>query len=177
MICPACHEHVEEGLRFCPHCGAPQRVEQSGHPMLGTTVGRNFRLEELLGRGAMGTIFKATQLSLGKAVVIKVLHKHLAASTSQTKRFEQEARAASLISHPNVIQIIDFGQAADGAMYIAMEYIPGVDLAELLFTSFPLDHRRVIRIVEQICFGLDEAHACGRHARACVEGVGVCVAL
>jgi len=124
-------------------------------------VGSNFRLLEQVGRGAMGTIFKAEQLSLGKTVVIKLLHKHLASSTSQTKRFEQEARAASMVSHPNVIQIIDFGRANDGSMYIAMEYVPGVDLAELLFNSFPLDHRRVVRVVEQICYGLDEAHACG----------------
>ena len=129
--------------------------------MLGKLIGQNFRIEEILGRGAMGTIFKATQLSLGKAVVIKLLHKHLAASTSQTKRFEQEARAASIVSHPNVIQIIDFGHADDGSLYIAMEYVPGVDLAELLFNSFPVDHRRVIKVMEQICFALDEAHACG----------------
>jgi serine/threonine protein kinase len=129
--------------------------------MLGKLIGMNFRLEGILGRGAMGTIFRATQLSLGKSVVIKLLHKHLAASTSQTKRFEQEARAASIVSHPNVIQIIDFGHADDGSLYIAMEYVPGVDLAELLFNSYPIDHRRVIKIVEQICYALDEAHACG----------------
>jgi eukaryotic-like serine/threonine-protein kinase len=159
--CSSCDKVIDEGLRFCPHCGAPRTPSATPHRMLGKTVGANFRLEELLGQGAMGTIFKATQLSLGKAVVIKLLHKHLAASTSQTKRFEQEARAASLVAHPNVIQIIDFGRATDGSMYIAMEYVPGVDLAELLFASFPLDYRRVIRIVEQICYGLDEAHACG----------------
>ena len=161
MHCPACQKEVSLGLRFCPHCGAPQATDAQAHPLLGKLIGQNFRLEELLGRGAMGTIFKATQLSLGKAVVIKLLHKHLAASTSQTKRFEQEARAASIIAHPNVIQIIDFGHADDGSLFIAMEYVPGVDLAELLFNSFPIDHRRVIKIMEQICFALDEAHACG----------------
>jgi eukaryotic-like serine/threonine-protein kinase len=143
--------------------------------MLGKRIGSNFRLEELLGRGAMGTIFKATQLSLGKSVVIKLLHKHLAGSTSQTKRFEQEARAASLVSHPNVIQIIDFGHADDGSLYIAMEYVPGVDLAELLFNSFPIDHRRVIKVTEQICYALDEAHACGvLHRDLKPENIMVC---
>ena len=129
--------------------------------MMGTIIGGNFKLDKVLGRGAMGTIYKATQLSLGKAVVIKLLHKHLAESVSQTKRFEQEALAASIVSHPNVIQIIDFGHADDGSLYIAMEYVPGVDLAELLFNNFPLDPRRVIKIVEQVCYALDEAHACG----------------
>ena len=114
MNCPACHKEVTLGLRFCPHCGAPQTVSDEVNPWTGRVVGGNFKLGEILGRGAMGTIFRATQLSLGKTVVI-ALHKHLAESVSQTKRFEQEARAAGIVSHPNVIQIIDFGRTDDSS--------------------------------------------------------------
>src|SRR5207249_3389429 len=76
-----------------------------------------------------------------------------------SKRFHREARAASRLNHPNCISIIDFGQAENGALFIAMEFVDGVDLAELLFRQHPLGTERVLRILKQVCQALDEAHA------------------
>ncbi|MGM0577058.1 MAG: serine/threonine-protein kinase [Myxococcota bacterium] len=129
--------------------------------MLGRTVGGNFRLLGIIGTGAMGTIYKAEQLSLGKTVVIKLLHRHLLVDPTLARRFHREARAASLLNHPNCIQVIDFGEAEDGSLYIAMEFVKGRDLAEVLFREFPLDARRTVHIVKQIALALDEAHAAG----------------
>ena len=129
--------------------------------MVGRTIAENFRLMAALGSGAMGTIYKAQQLSLGKTVVIKLLHRHLLGDPTLSKRFHREAQAASRLNHPNVIQIIDFGAMDNGSLFIAMEHVAGVDLAELLYRDYPLDPRRVVHILKQTCFALDEAHANG----------------
>jgi hypothetical protein len=95
----------------------------------GRTIGRNFRIERLLGEGAMGQVYLAEQLSLGKKVAIKVLHRHLARDPALARRFQREAKSASQLNHANSIQIIDFGQDAEGALFIAMELLEGATSA------------------------------------------------
>ena len=161
--CHECLERVPISAAVCPHCGAPAlpQAKSNSDEHQEEVVGGNFRLDGPIGRGSMGTIYRAKQLSLGKTVVLKILHNHLMDNATQLGRFEQEARAASMLAHPNVIQIIDLGRCKGGAPYIAMEYIPGRDLCELLYQDFPIDHLRVIKIATQICCALDEAHANG----------------
>ncbi|MFO0744882.1 MAG: protein kinase [Myxococcota bacterium] len=129
--------------------------------MIGQMVVGKYKVEGQLGSGAMGTIYKAEQVALGKTVVIKLLHKHLLSDPELIQRFHREARAASRLNHPNCVQIIDFGTTDDGSLYIAMEYIQGIDLATLLERSHPVDLRRLIHIIKQVCQALDEAHANG----------------
>src|SRR5262252_8548698 len=115
----------------------------------GRVIAGNFRIERLLGKGAMGQVFLAEQLSLGKKVAIKVLHKHLQGDEALAKRFHREARAASSLNHPNSLQIIDFGQSDGGELFIAMELLAGRDLNEIIQAEFPLPLSRVIRIMGQ----------------------------
>lgn len=129
--------------------------------MVGRTIAGKYQIASVLGSGAMGTIFKAEQTALGKTVVIKVLHRHLLGDPELIQRFHREARAASRLNHPNCVQIMDFGTLDDGALYIAMEFIQGIDLATLLERSHPIDFRRLIHIAKQVCQALDEAHANG----------------
>ncbi len=161
--CPKCGVAVEATARFCPECGfhLSEAPFQTGDPFVGKVIAGNYRLEESIGSGAMGTIYRATQLSLNKKIVIKLLHRHLLGDPTLAKRFEREAKAASLLDNPNCINVIDFGQTDDGTLYIAMEFIEGVDLAELVYQEHPLAWRRIISIVKQICTALDEAHANG----------------
>lgn len=147
--------------RFCLNCGSDTTREPEKDPLLGKTLVGKYLIQESIGSGAMGTIYKAEQTALGKTVVIKVLHKHLLADPELIQRFHREARAASRLNHPNCVQIMDFGTLEDGALYIAMEYIQGIDLATLLEREYPLDHRRLIGIVKQVMMALDEAHANG----------------
>ena len=133
----------------------------SSDPMVGRTISDNFKLLSAIGSGAMGTIYKAQQLSLGKTIVIKLLHRHLLGDPTLSKRFHREAKAASRLNHPNLIQIIDFGQMDNGLLFIAMEHVAGIDLAEMVYRDFPLDERRIVHILKQVCFALDEAHANG----------------
>src|SRR5438132_595658 len=84
-------------------------VMAESSPLLGRVIAGKFRIERLLGAGAMGEVYVAEQTSIGKRVAIKVLHKHLTGEAGIAKRFHREARAASILEHPNCIQIIDFG--------------------------------------------------------------------
>jgi serine/threonine-protein kinase len=125
----------------------------------GRVIAGNFRIERLLGRGAMGQVYLAEQISLGKKVAIKVLHRHLQGDEALAKRFQREAKAASSLNHPNSLQIIDFGQAQSGELFIAMELLSGRDLANVIHKEFPLPIERMVRIMTQVLAALDEAHA------------------
>src|SRR6185369_7620109 len=130
-------------------------------PLPGRVIAGNFRIDGLIGSGAMGNVYKAEQLSLGKQVAIKVLHPHLMGDEKLVGRFKREAKSASLLNHPNSIQIIDSGEDRDGTLYIAMELLNGRDLAQVIHDEFPLPPLRVARIMTQVLNALDEAHAQG----------------
>jgi len=142
-----------------PNASGPNATEPD--PLLNRVIAGNFRIERLLGSGAMGNVYKAEQLSLGKAVAIKVLHAHLMSDEKLVMRFKREAKSASLLNHPNSIQIIDSGQDRDGTFYIAMELLAGRDLAHVIRDDFPLPLPRITRIMSQVLSALDEAHAQG----------------
>ncbi len=162
--CWNCGSSVPESYRYCLNCGADTNAEspeEPADPLIGSTVAGKFLIEASIGSGAMGTIYRAVQTSLSKTIVIKVLHSHLLGDPELSARFHREAKAASLLNHPNCVQIIDFGQTDNGSLYIAMEYIQGLDLADLLERDYPIEHRRLVGITKQICLALDEAHANG----------------
>ena len=121
----------------------------------------NFRLDERIGAGGMGVIYRACQLSLDKVVAVKVLHEHLAADQGIVSRFHREAHAAGSLRHPHTITIIDFGQTHDGMLFIAMEYLDGRDLGRILGASGRLPPKRAVHIAMQVLEALDEAHAEG----------------
>ena len=109
----------------------------------------------------MGRVYRARQLVLDKRVVLKVLHQELLSDARTVARFQREARAASRLNHPNSINILDFGVAEDGELFIAMEYVDGHDLHYLLSNEWPLSEPRIIRIVSQVLSALADAHAAG----------------
>ncbi len=161
-VCWKCGAQVADAHRFCMKCGSDQsRAAGAADPLIGRTLVNKYRIDAPIGSGAMGTIYRAEQVALGKVIVIKVLHRHLMGDNELLQRFEREARAASRLNHPNCVQIIDFGSLPDGALYIAMEFIDGIDLADLIEREYPIPHLRVVRIAKQICVALDEAHANG----------------
>jgi serine/threonine protein kinase len=127
----------------------------------GSTLAGKFEVIDLLGEGAMGRIYRARQIALDKTVAIKVLHRHLAADPKVVKRFHREARAASRLSHPNSLQVIDFGEADDGTLFIAMEYLQGIDLQKLMDRDFPFTPSRIAHLMGQILDALEEAHLAG----------------
>jgi len=165
-VCPRCSAKVVPGDEVCKACGrtlphALRANEDDADAMLGRTIAGKYEIVELLGEGAMGRVYEARQLNLEKDVAIKVLHKHLANDPKVKKRFHREARAASRLSHPNSLHIIDFGEAKDGTLYIAMELLDGDDLLAVIEEDAPLTPRRIYEIMKQILSALDSAHHAG----------------
>ncbi len=130
-------------------------------PWVGRTVSDTFRIDAPIGEGAMGRVYRAEQLSLGKPVALKMLHRHLGGDPRIARRFHREARAASRLSHPNSLQIIDFGEASDGTLFIAMELLEGEDLQAIIDHDAPLAPARVADLLVQALRALDEAHHAG----------------
>lgn len=133
----------------------------TGDSLRGKVIAGNFRIEQLIGSGAMGNVYQAEQLSLGKEVAVKVLHPHLSSDEKLVRRFQREAKSASRLNHANSIQIIDSGRDGDGTLYIAMELLSGRDLSQVIREEFPLPVPRIVRIMSQVLSALDEAHAHG----------------
>ena len=123
----------------------------------GTVVGKRYRIVSLLGRGAMGEVYRADDLKVAQQVALKFLPIHFAADADRMKRFVSEVRLARQISHPNVCRVYDIGEA-DGRHYLSMEYIDGEDLASLLQRIGRLPHEKVVEIARQLCAGLAAAH-------------------
>jgi hypothetical protein len=119
-----------------------------------------YRVEARIGRGGMGEVYRAEQLSLGRKVALKVLRPDLAADQGFRRRFLRESMVAAGIDHPNVIPIYDAGEV-DGQLYIAMRYVEGFDLATLLWREGRLDLARTLAIMTQVAGALDAAHARG----------------
>ncbi len=122
----------------------------------GTQLG-SFEIVSLLGTGGVGEVYKAKDLKLGREVAIKVLREELATDTERLKRFEQEARAASALNHPNIITIHEIGQEGSTS-YIAMELAKGRSLRDLLAEG-PIPGRKLLELATQIAEGLAKAHA------------------
>ena len=161
MNCPSCTTVSAPGAQFCASCGNVLPREEAGDRYLGAVVARKYRVEKLLGEGGMGRVYRATQLVLEKPVVLKLLHPGLQRDARTVARFQREAKAASRLSHPNSIDVLDFGQTEDGALFIAMEFVDGRDLHQLLTDDWPLPETRVIRIVGQVLSALADAHQAG----------------
>jgi hypothetical protein len=118
------------------------------------------RIEELLGSGGMGVIYRATELRLGRPVALKLISDDRAADPALRERFEREARLTASIDHPNVIPVYGAGEER-GHLYLVMRYVPGTDLHALLRREGRLEPARAAAIVAQLGEALDAAHAAG----------------
>jgi eukaryotic-like serine/threonine-protein kinase len=129
--------------------------------LIGRTIAGKFVMESFLGGGAMGAVYKAKQLSLDKAVAIKVLHADLSDPTF-IARFQREAKAASRLDHPNSMRVLDYGRDTDGLCYIAMEFLDGKSLFQILKDAHgPLPEMRTVDLTRQILAALAAAHDMG----------------
>jgi serine/threonine-protein kinase len=127
--------------------------------MIGSTIS-HYRIVERLGRGAMGLVYKAQDTRLDRPVALKVISREIAAIPEQRARFIREARTASLLDHPNICTIHDFGETTDGDLFIVMTYLPGENL-RLCLERGPLPLKQAINIARQVACGLAKAHSLG----------------
>jgi len=126
----------------------------------GTTLGK-YKLHEIIGRGGMGLVYRGEHVYIGKEVAVKILHDGYGGRDESIKRFLREARAASLINHPNIVDVTDFGKSSDGTVFFVMEYLQGEPLDAVLTRDRRLDLLRAITIVNQAAGALGAAHSKG----------------
>src|SRR6187200_3251295 len=165
MKCDACGHQNIDGARFCANCGGlmPVEPEKGQDAMLGQLIGGRYRVTGVLGEGGMGIVYVGEQQmgSTVRKVAVKTLHQHLSKDPSVLARFHRECGTVAQLEHPNTIKFFDFGATQDGTLYIAMEFVAGKPLAEVIEHDAPLSAERVIKIMRQVCGVLDEAHLQG----------------
>jgi serine/threonine protein kinase len=116
-----------------------------------------YTLLELIGQGGMGKVFRAKHAMLQRPTAVKLLD-GVDADRESVQRFQREVELTTRLTHPNTIQIYDYGLTPDGVFYYAMEYLPGVTLAQLVALDGAVPPARVIHVLRQACASLNEAH-------------------
>jgi serine/threonine protein kinase len=159
--CPICAKEFEDSLDACPRHLSVAQIAEKGDPLIGVVIKDRYQLTEVIGRGAMGVVYKANQTTDGKEVAIKVLHTHLTSNQESLKRFQHEAQAASSLMHPNIVRLYDVGVGPGGQPYIAMEFLEGTTLADYMRSRKFLNPKEAVPIIRQVCEALAEAHSHG----------------
>jgi serine/threonine-protein kinase len=159
-ICPSCEAAYDGDLELCPIDGA-RLLFTRGEPdrFIGKTLDGRFRIDERIGGGAMGTVYKAQQHSVQRPVAVKIMNSKMGATAIGVRRFLREARLASKLSQPSTVSVLDFGQTRDGDLFLVMELLEGHTLLELMRNEGPFDLARVVRIGAQLCDALEAAHS------------------
>ena len=125
--------------------------------LIGQSIDDRYRIDAVIGKGGMGTVYRATRLLIGDEVAIKVLH--IGNEDPQAaERFRREAQAAARLKHPNAVSIYDFGVSKDGLQYLVMDLVEGKSLRTIAKEQGPLSLSLVAEIASQVCAALDEAH-------------------
>src|SRR5712692_4334443 len=166
ITCPSCQASYEEiATRFCGRCGSDMRLSPDagdGQPdqMLGRVIDSRYRILDKLGHGGTGSVYRVEHLAMGKIAAMKLLHPSLSHEGEVGRRFRREAEAVSRLSHPNTVQVFDFGTSG-GLMYLVMELVRGEDLGTVLRRDGPMPFARICSIMVQVCDALSEAHEIG----------------
>jgi CheY-like chemotaxis protein/predicted Ser/Thr protein kinase len=134
-------------------------ADATDDPRIGKVIA-GYRIEERVGRGGMGVVYRAEHLNLQRRAAIKIIAPDLAESEGFRERFTREARIAAALQHPNIVTVYDAGEV-DGLLYLAMQYIEGNDLSAMLRKDKRLRPYRAIDVCRQVASALDAAHAMG----------------
>lgn len=160
-ICPQCGTRYTGDNRFCTLDGASLVAENPADSLAGSVLADRYLVREKLGEGGMGEVYLAEHVRMKRKVAVKVMRKWLTSDAASIGRFHREAENASQITHPNVAAVYDFGETADGLVYLAMEFVPGEPLTSVLERETVLNHVRAADLVSQIADALGAAHALG----------------
>ncbi|MEA2175389.1 MAG: eukaryotic-like serine/threonine-protein kinase [Blastocatellia bacterium] len=167
LQCPTCGLRYANDLQECPEDGTPLQADSTVavalpvDPLIGRTFDDKYRLDERLGVGGMGTVYRATHLLIDRPVAVKVLNPRFVEDEAAQARFRREARAAGRLQHTNAVAVTDFGRAEDGYVYIVMELLEGVTLREVLAREAPLDTARAVSMMLQVSAAVAAAHEAG----------------
>lgn len=160
-VCPVCNRSYSEGEDFCPQDGATLTVPvlNMGGAADGRIIGERFRLDERIGEGRTGVVYRATHCVLESPYAVKLLRREFLSDERAMQRFFREARVASVLSYPHIVSVYDFGKSEEGEPYLVMEYVEGVTLRAIKEQS----PARVVPLTQAVDVALQIARAL-RHA-------------
>ncbi len=133
--------------------------DEETDPLIGREIANRYRIEHKLGAGAMGAVYRARHIKVGRSFAVKVLHDRALSDEKVAQRFQREAELAGKLHHINVVGVVDVGETDDGIHFMVMEYADGPTLGSLI--DGPMDPERVIDLVRQMLDGLEHAHGHG----------------
>src|SRR5262245_5853109 len=164
-VCPVCSTEYADDVKFCPRDGQTLRSAKPVADLVGQVVADRYHVIKKLGEGGMGHVYLAEHVKMGRRSAIKVLNPSMGRDPDAIARFNREASSASRISHPNVCGIYDFGETPDGLIFLAMEFIEGEPLSDLLErqagSGGALPLTRATNIFLQTADALEAAHDLG----------------
>ena len=155
MLCPSCRAENDDDARLCVACRTPLRVISAG-----SVVGGRYEIRQTLGRGGMGTVYRAHDRVLDETVALKILRADVAGTPGMAARFRSEIKLARRVSHTNVCRIYEYGEDA-GLQYISMELVEGSNLKDQLTREGPPGLERAFELAIQIGDGLEAVHKAG----------------
>lgn len=160
--CPNCKRELKDQLVFCPFDGEPLTDNSAAEGFVGTLLDDKYRLEEKVGEGGMGTVYRATHIQMENTVAVKILHPQLSSDQTAVERFRREARSAAQIRHPHAVAVTDFGVTKNGGIaYLVMEFLEGGDLRQKIREERQLDLEEAFLIMNQACSAVSAAHSRG----------------
>src|SRR6478752_868596 len=157
--CTACKEKYEDSVSFCPVDG--EVLEDDPAFVVGTVLDGQYQMEALLGKGGMGAVYRARHILLGDRVAIKVLPPEVRTNAEWLRRFRREGQAARRFRHPNAVTVYDLRTAADGTIYMVMEYVEGHTLDAELRKRGRFSAADALEVLTPIMSVLDTAHSMG----------------
>jgi serine/threonine-protein kinase len=160
-ICPVCSTEYADDVKFCPNDGQTLRSATLASDLVGQVIADRYHVVKKLGEGGMGQVYLAEHVKMGRRSAIKVMNPSMVHDPDAVARFNREASNASRITHPNVCAIYDFGETPDGLIYLAMEFIEGEPLTDLLEREGALPVARATSIFLQTADALQAAHDLG----------------
>jgi serine/threonine-protein kinase len=160
-ICPVCSTEYSDDVKFCPNDGQTLRSAAPANDLVGQVVADRYHVVKKLGEGGMGQVYLAEHVKMGRRSAIKVMNPSMIHDPDAVARFNREASNASRITHPNVCAIYDFGETPDGLIYLAMEFIEGQPLTDLLERDGALPLPRAVSVFLQVADALQAAHDLG----------------
>ena len=160
-VCPQCDRRYEKQAQNCPVDGTLLYQIAAADALIGHIIDDCYELRSVIGRGGMGTVYRARRKKIERDVAVKILPQEYVDDVIVVKRFLREARIVSQLSHPNIVTIFDYGQTSDGMLYMVMELLRGSPLSNELHRKGRLKVKRAVKIIGQICDALNEAHCQG----------------
>ena len=159
--CPQCGRDYEDTQKFCPEDGATLRSKKGDGDLVGHVVADRYHIIRKLGEGGMGQVYLAEHVRMKRKSAVKVMSPGMMNDPDAISRFNREASNASQISHSNVAAIYDFGETTDGLIYLAMEFVDGEPLSQLIQRHEALPALRAANITQQTAEALGAAHDLG----------------